>query len=203
MSKASRIELLPSPAEIARQPVQRAELDRLVQEKVAEILHARDEFMFEPFFRSRQIANELRRLQTVPEQNKWQVYFQRFGCLICQTTERIHVGNGMCDRCYPNTYQRLKQILGELVKGEFVQPARGQLQVDRMLPAGAACDGVHHTRYQRSTKDELELFARVAGRLGVTPDYVRAVGVGIRRSEAVSKAIERELAKLEKKGSQK
>jgi len=150
-----RIELLPSPAEIARMPVERAELNRLVEQRVAEILHARDEFMFEPFFRSRQIACELKRLQTVKEQEKWQVYYQRFGCLRCDTTERIHVGNGMCDRCYPNTYGRLKQILGELVKGEFVRPARGQLRVDRMLPAGAACDGVHPTRTSEAPKPNL------------------------------------------------
>jgi hypothetical protein len=182
MSKSSRFELLPSPAEIARLPVQRAELDRLVQEKVAEILHARDEFMFEPFFRSRQIAYELKRLQTVTEQNKWQVYFQRFGCLRCGTRERIHVGAGCCDRCYPETYNRLKQIVGEQIKGEVAPLARGQLRVDRLLPPGAPLDGVHHTRYQRSTKAELELLTRVAEKLGLTAPYVRAVAVGIRRS---------------------
>src|SRR5215471_1680330 len=200
MSSGKRIELLPSPSELARMPVERAELDRLVKQRVAEILHARDEFMFEPFFRSRQIAYELKRLQTVKEQEKWQVYYQRFGCLRCDTTERIHVGNGMCDRCYPNTYQRLKQTLGELVKREFVQPARGLLRVDRMLPAGAACDGVHHTRHQRSSKAELAAYTRVAERLQLTTEYVRAVASGSRRSGAITKAIEDEIKRTRKAG---
>jgi hypothetical protein len=56
-------------------------------------------------------------------------------------------------------------------------------------------DGVHHTRYERSTKNELELFARVAKKLGLTQNYVRCVAVGIRRSEAVSDALKKEAEK--------
>jgi hypothetical protein len=55
-----KVELLPSRAEIVRAPVERAALDQLVQQKVAEILATRDEFLFEPFFRSRQVSVELR-----------------------------------------------------------------------------------------------------------------------------------------------
>ena len=189
MSKRVEIEILPSPSEIAQLPVQRAELDRLVQQKVAEILHARDEFMWEPFFRSRKIAYELKRLQTVSEQRKWSVYYQRFGCFRCETMERVHVGNGCRDRCYANALARLKQIVGELVKEETAQPARGRLRLDRMLPAGKANDGIHHTRYERSTAKERELFARVAKQLGLTPAYVRLVAVGLKRSDAVAEAL--------------
>ena len=192
MSKHHEIEILPSPAEIARTPVQRAELDGLVEQRVAEILHARDEFMWEPFFRSRKIAYELKRLQTVSEQRKWSVYYQRFGCLRCETTDRVHVGNGCCDRCYPNTFQRLRQIVGELVKEETAQPARGRLRLDRLLPAARSIDGVHHTRYERSTAQEREVITRVAERLGLTPGYVRTVAVGLRQSDAVAEALKKE-----------
>jgi hypothetical protein len=195
MSKQAEIEILPSPAEIALMPVQRAELDRLVQQKVAEILHARDEFMWEPFFRSRKIAYELKRLQTVSEQRKWSVYYQRFGCLRCETTERIHMGNGCCARCYQNAFERLRQILGELIKEETAQPARGRLRLDRLLPATKANDSIHHTHYERSTAKERELFARVAKRLGLTPTYVRSVATGLRRSDAVAEALRKEAGK--------
>ena len=201
MSKHAEIEILPSPAEIARMPVLRAELDRLVEKRVAEILHARDEFMWEPFFRSRKIAYELKRLQTVSEQRKWSVYYQRFGCLRCDTMERIHVGNGCCDRCYPNTFNRLKQILGELIKEETAQPARGRLRLDRLLPATKANDGIHHTRYERSTEKERELFKRVADKLGLTQKYVRYVGVGLRRSDAVADAIREECETLKRESA--
>src|SRR5262245_46751993 len=99
MSKLN-IEVLSSPAEVSRIPPDRSELDRLVQQKGSDILQGRDAFVFQPFFQINRIAQELKRLQTVSEQRKWKVYFQRWGCLICETTSRIHVGNGMCDRCY-------------------------------------------------------------------------------------------------------
>lgn len=189
--KITKFELLPSPGEIAQIPVKRAELQRLVDERVAEILHARDEFMFEPFFRSRQIAYELKRLQTVSEQRKWTVYFERFGCLICETMDRIHVGNGMCNRCYGNTQNRLKQILGELVRDQIARPSRGRLRLDRLLPPSHPMDGIHHTRLQRSTKRERELFDRVAKELGLTYQYVRSIGVGLRTNATVAAALKK------------
>jgi len=77
------IEVLPSPAEMVRvrSGVDEAELHRLVQAQVAEIMATRDAFVFEPFFRSRQIAYELKRLQRVPEQQKFAISFERYGCL--------------------------------------------------------------------------------------------------------------------------
>ena len=147
MSKAkpTAIELLPSPQAILRAPANRTELDRLVQQKVAEILAARDEFVFEPFFRSRQVAYELKRLQTVPEQRKWTVYFERYGCLLCETRKRIHGGNGMCNRCYLRTFQTLKQIIAEGITGQIAQPA----STHKLLPAAT---GVHRRWNKRRQK---------------------------------------------------
>jgi hypothetical protein len=59
-----KVELLPSAESILRPGVDNAILDRLVQEKVAEIMAEREVDVLEPFFRSRQIAFEIRRLQT-------------------------------------------------------------------------------------------------------------------------------------------
>ena len=118
----SSIELIPSQSTMLRTGVNEAELNRLVQQKVAEIMADRDAFVFEPFFRSRQIAYELRRLQTVPEQRKWTVYFERYGCLICETQKRIHVGNGMCNACYARTFSTLQQIIAEGMTGETAKP---------------------------------------------------------------------------------
>ncbi len=112
------IEVLPSPAEILRAPAQDAELRRLVAQEVAKVLAAKDEFVFEPFFRSRQIAYELRRLQTVPEQRKWTIYYERYGCIHCDTSERIHTGNGFCANCYPKIFGRLKTIIREQINAK-------------------------------------------------------------------------------------
>jgi hypothetical protein len=186
------IEVLPSPAEIRRGPVDRAELDRLVQEKVAEILTARDEFVFEPFFRSRQIAYELKRLQTVPEQRKWTVRYERLGCMICNTKERIHGGNGMCSKCYTRESNVLKQIIAEGIKGEPAHAARGAKWEQRLLPENALGDGVHHTYYDPTNAEDKASYQRVATKLGVSYSHVRAVARGKQQSESVLAALKEE-----------
>ena len=88
----------------------------LVQEQVAEILAARDEFVLEPFFRTRQVAHEIRRLQTVPERKKWAVYFERKGCLSCHKQNQPHASNGLCNTCHAQVFRELKEIVSELMK---------------------------------------------------------------------------------------
>jgi len=123
-TKRPKAELLPSRDSILRAGIDEKTLTLLVKEKVAEIIADRDAMVFEPFFRSRQIAYELKRLQSVPEQQKWSVHFGRFGCLICQTRKLIHVGNGMCNTCYNRTFKALKQIIAEGVNREPLVSSR-------------------------------------------------------------------------------
>lgn len=114
-AKPVAIEVIPSPARIE---IDKATLDKLVQQKVAEILTARDEFICEPFFRSRQVSYEIRRLQTVPEYKKWSVYYQCHGCLCCGESKLPYAGTGcgMCARCYNRVTTRLRVIVRELIK---------------------------------------------------------------------------------------
>ncbi len=198
-SNSPAIELIPSPSTILRTGINEAELNRLVQQKVAEIMANRDAVEFEPFFRSRQIAYELKRLQTVPEQQKWSVWFERFGCLICETTERIHVGNGMCTKCYARTFNTLKQIIAEGISGDTARPARGTSRAERLLPPNGPRDGVHRCWYERckrSKETEKLLYSRVAKQLGVAPSWVRSVALGGQHSKAVSAALKKESEQL-------
>jgi CxxC motif-containing protein (DUF1111 family) len=106
------------PGEIeARRPRTNLEtLDALVQQRVAEVLAARDEFVFEPFFRTRHVAYEIRRLQTVPERKKWAIFFERHGCLACHKQDKPHGSNGLCSACHQRVFQQLKQIISELIQ---------------------------------------------------------------------------------------
>jgi hypothetical protein len=100
-----------------QRPRSQAELlDRLVQQKVVEVLAARDEFVFEPWFRSRQVAYEIKRLQTVPEHKKWRAFFERHGCLSCRKQDQPHASNGFCRTCHMRVFQQLKQIVSELMQ---------------------------------------------------------------------------------------
>jgi hypothetical protein len=203
-NREPEIEVLPSPAEMIRwrSGAEKAELDRLVQEKVAEIMAQRDAFVFEPFFRSRQIAYELKRLQTVSEQQKWSVRFERKGCLACQTKDAIHVGCGMCQNCYPRIFLELTQIIAEGITGEPAQPARGTPSVERLLLPSRPMNAPHRTYFQRSSKADKALYSRVAQKLGIDPSHVRAVAIGSRHSERVSAALKEEQIRANPFGQQ-
>jgi hypothetical protein len=189
-----KIELIPSPATLHRERIgfDKAELTRLVQEKVAEIMAERDAIVFEPFFRSRQVAYELKRLQNIPEQQKFTVSFERYGCMICETRERIHGGNGMCTTCHSKWFARLTQIIAEGIKGEPARKARGATRDQRLLSENGVRDGVHQAWYERSNAREQSLYERVASKLGVTRAYVREVAHGRHRSESVLAALREE-----------
>jgi Zn-finger nucleic acid-binding protein len=188
------VELLPSPTAItrARSGVDEAELRRLVKEQVAEIMAGRDAIAFEPFFRSRQVAYELKRLQSVPEQKKFSVAFARYGCMVCETRKTIHAGNGMCPQCRGRWFTRLTQIIAEGMTGETAQPARGASGTERRLLPNRPLDAPHRTFYQRSSKAEKLMHMRVAQKLGVDPSHVRHVALGKRHSERVSAALAEE-----------
>lgn len=194
------VEILPSPAAIvrARSGVDKAELDRLVQEKVAEIMAERDAFAFEPFFRSRQIAYELKRLQTIPEQRKWTVFFDRFGCMICQTRKLIHIGNGMCNHCYQRIFNSLRQIIAEGMTGETARPGAGTSRAQRLLPPTGPQDGknLHRCWYRRSNESEKILYSRVAQQLGVDMEHVTCVARGQKQSARVLAALKKEAERL-------
>jgi hypothetical protein len=135
--KVVKAEILPSPESILRPGIDRAVFDRVVQQKVAEILAERDAAVLEPFFRSRQIVYELRRLQSVPEQESWRVFYERHGCLYCHTQERGHGGCGMCFRCYPRSLNERKAIIRELMDHpERMASGHRKPEQEMVRPAG-------------------------------------------------------------------
>jgi hypothetical protein len=195
-SNPTTIELIPSPNTILRMEHTEAEFNRRVKQEVAKIMAERDAVVFEPFFRSRQIAYELKRLQTVPEQRKWSVWYERYGCLRCETRTRIHVGNGMCTSCYAQTFHTLKQIIAEGISGETARPARGASRAERLLPPTALRDCAHRCWHEHSNETDRLLYSRVAEQMGVSPAHVRSVARGLRHSEAVSAALKKEAKRL-------
>lgn len=191
------IELLPSANAVLRAAsgVDKAELDRLVEIRVREIMAERDALVFEPWFQTRQVAYAVKRLQTVPEQRKWTVYFNRYGCMICEIQDRQHAGNGMCNRCHSNVFQRVAQIIAEGIENKPARAARGTSAKERLLPDGMPSGlpvKLHKTWQKRSTKQERQHYARVAERLGVTLKHVRQVATGGEKSAVVLAALERD-----------
>jgi hypothetical protein len=110
MPKKPRTELLP-PVRPAIIPDMRGMLERLVEEKVAQVMAKKSDALFQPYFQGRKVAAEIRRNQTVSERKRWGRYFKKWGCDVCGTKERQHYALGRCLACYRRTEQRLNEIM--------------------------------------------------------------------------------------------
>ena len=111
---------------------------QLIEEKVAEAMGGPDA-IFQPFFATKRMMTEIRKLQSVPDQNKFIHYFERWGCMAgCGATKETTSSQslGMCHRCYRVISSRLKTIVREHT------PKDGENQgfIDTVKLARAALD---------------------------------------------------------------
>ncbi len=90
-------------------PSKRKRVRELV--KVCRSLSPAELKLFEPWFRNRQESFEIKRTQTVPEQRKWSVYYETWGCVCCKKKKLPHKSLGFCQACYLRVSQRIKEIL--------------------------------------------------------------------------------------------
>jgi hypothetical protein len=74
----------------------------------------------DPFLRSRQESNAIRRQQTVTERKKWALYYARYGCHRCDGKDKPHESNGLCANCHRIIVTRLNGLVeGKRKYGEF------------------------------------------------------------------------------------
>jgi hypothetical protein len=85
---------------------------KAVDERVSAVTVASDDSL-EPFFQPKSVTAEMRRRQSVLQQQKWHYYFEDWGCLICATTAEPHGSLGMCRNCYGRISERLKRTLAK------------------------------------------------------------------------------------------
>jgi hypothetical protein len=74
----------------------------------------------DPFFRRRDEANAIRRAQAPSHRQIWQLYFDRYGCLVCQTRTEPYASDGMCHRCHARISARRRG----LEQGKRVYPIK-------------------------------------------------------------------------------
>jgi hypothetical protein len=108
--------VLPPEVRLVALPPAEAKLQALVQEQVAEILARREDLIFQPYFQSRRVAQELLKLKSIPERRAWSVRYDRKGCSHCKTKKRPHSSCGMCLPCKVLISEELKAIDRELSK---------------------------------------------------------------------------------------
>lgn len=113
----------------SRTPASEASLlERLVDEKVSEIMANRENLLLRPFFDTKRVSDEIRRIQTVPERLKWAVSFERYGCLICETRDVPHCALGMCETCHGRTASRMRAIVAEGMRSGLRERFTGDLE---------------------------------------------------------------------------
>ena len=121
----------------------RAQLDAYIEQKLAEMIGADFTGILEPFFQRKAIAREIRKLQTLPQQQKWSNYFAEWGCLVCAKKDVRYQANGMCQTCHQRTSLRLQTILRFTEKE---RPDSPPFAPDPTDLARAAVEGRHRRR---------------------------------------------------------
>ncbi len=120
-----------------------AVLDRLVRERVAEVLANPDDTLLSTEFLSKRLADEIRRHQTTFARHRWTLFFERHGCRDCHRKKVLHAGTGYCERCRNRVVYRLKAIERELAKqyGEHNDPRGAERFASRILDAERLLNG--------------------------------------------------------------
>ncbi len=125
-SKVEVVEVLPPEVQLGVVSIEEARIKAIAQRQVAEVLASRDDF--QPYFQNRRVAQELKKLQSVPEQRSWSLIYEQYGCTHCRTKKRPHASCGMCGPCYTKWLYR-KRAAERILSGE------------KEFPIPRKCDG--------------------------------------------------------------
>ncbi len=85
---------------------------RLAQRETEDI--EAEDLLFEPWFRSRDVADAIRRHQTGTDRKRWTLYYDQHSCLSCKKQKLAHGGKGFCSACRGVVQKRIKAISQEL-----------------------------------------------------------------------------------------
>jgi hypothetical protein len=66
-----------------------------------------EELFLQPWFITRPLHDELRRLLPPSQMLKMRYYFDDFGCLRCQSQTAMYRSNGMCTSCFVLVHSRV------------------------------------------------------------------------------------------------
>ena len=102
--------VLRSEAVVVSKPDLQATLERMVRERVDEIMGQRDSQLFEPDFRPRSLTREILQRQTVFDRKKWSLYYAQWGCRRCDRKNVPHASLGCCAKCHRLLTHRLIRL---------------------------------------------------------------------------------------------
>jgi hypothetical protein len=101
--------------EIVRRPSpedMKAMLDRMVTDKIEQILAERDLEQLAPVYRS----SRIRPIHPGFEREKHGLYFEKWGCEVCGRKDNVsHMGKARCERCNTRYHQRIAALEREWI----------------------------------------------------------------------------------------
>jgi hypothetical protein len=83
-----------------------------------EEIKAHPDFLFEPWFRSKRVACQIRVLKSVPEREAWTAVFEEHGCILCGTKKKAHSSLGMCSVCHQRVARWLREAVSLRSEGK-------------------------------------------------------------------------------------
>jgi hypothetical protein len=90
-------------------------LAKLIEQKVAEALSATSsDSIFQPFFQPKAVCDFMKSHLSVSQQKKWAAYYEKWGCMRCETKARAHMSLGLCNPCHQRIWERLRICIREL-----------------------------------------------------------------------------------------
>jgi hypothetical protein len=92
-------------------------LERLVRERVDQILSLRTEGELAPDFESGEVSSDARLRNNMFQRRKWSFYFGKFGCRVCERKDVVHAGTSHCQTCRTRICMRLRKIEQDFNKG--------------------------------------------------------------------------------------
>ena len=114
--KEPQVEILPPESRLPMPVTGEGDIRELVRHAVAEISTNQENWTYEPYYRQRVIADEIRKLQTVPQRKKMAKHYELYGCWRCHKNVEPHGSIGFCEPCYKKGWWELHAIERDLEK---------------------------------------------------------------------------------------
>jgi hypothetical protein len=91
-------------------------------------LEVDEELFLQPWFITRPLHDELRRLLPPSQMLKMRYYFDDFGCLRCQSRTAMYRSNGMCTSCFVLVHSRVIGCLRKRFQKIGIESSRAPIK---------------------------------------------------------------------------
>lgn len=114
LGKSTTLAIRRPPVEVIQPPqdeLPEVLFDTVLERKLSQMAARSANSIFEPFFQSKSVADEIRRSQPAWERAKHKLVYAKWGCQKCETKSVPHAALGLCHKCYTRWKSRLEMVV--------------------------------------------------------------------------------------------